>query len=303
MKFTKPPLTLDAQVELLVARGMTGDQAKMRRRLGAVNYYRLSGYWHHRRRSDDSFAPGTDFEHIWLQYVFDRRLRLLVMDAVERIEVGVRSQFAYQHALVHGPFGYADDPKSLPFLAPAKRTELLNRVSDETKRNRSSFVTHFQGKYGDEHRFLPIWMVTEALSFGTTIALWQASSRPIQKAVADVLGVHASVLRTWLWSLNEVRNICAHHDRLWNRALGQSPKIPERDARWSKPVDVQQGAGRVFAVLSVCAHSLSVFAPRSQWQVRLRALVEASPQTPLKNMGFPDNWLDSPIWQVASDAS
>ena len=112
MKYTKPPLTFEQQADLLLSRGMQGDRSVMIDRLGAVNYYRLSGYWHiFRTGTSHQFRPNTTFDFVWQPYIFDRRLRLLVMDAIERIEVTVRTQLAYHHShLARSPFGYADDP-------------------------------------------------------------------------------------------------------------------------------------------------------------------------------------------------
>lgn len=136
MKFTKPALTIEQQVELLLSRGMLGNREEMKQRLTAVSYYRLSGYWFHRKRSDDTFEPGTNFGVVWDQYVFDRKLRILVMDALERIEVGLRTQFSYQHAHAHGPFGYVEDPGALPKLKADARDRLLLRISDEVDRSK-----------------------------------------------------------------------------------------------------------------------------------------------------------------------
>jgi abortive infection bacteriophage resistance protein len=99
----------------------------MRARVSAVNYYRLSGYWYPFRNPDDTFKAGTTFEAVWRRYVFDRRLRLLVMDAVERLEVAVRSQLAYHHAHQHGPFAYASEIASLPKLRPSEYQEFVER--------------------------------------------------------------------------------------------------------------------------------------------------------------------------------
>ena len=98
MKYDKPPLSFDEQADRLIQRGMTGDRELMKTQLAAVNYYRLSGYWYPFRNPDDTFKPGTTFEMVWQRYAFDRRLRLLVMDAIERLEVAIRSQLAYHHA-------------------------------------------------------------------------------------------------------------------------------------------------------------------------------------------------------------
>jgi abortive infection bacteriophage resistance protein len=111
MRFEKPALDLDHLVDLLLARGMTGDRAVMKRRLAYVSYYRLSAYWHtYRVEGTEQFMPGTEFEVVWGRYVFDRELRLRVMDVIERFEVAVRTQPAHQLALKGGPFGWARRP-------------------------------------------------------------------------------------------------------------------------------------------------------------------------------------------------
>lgn len=112
MRYAKPPRTLEEQADLLLSRGMKGDRAAMIARLAVVNYYRLSGYWHpFRNPGADTFRPNTTFDSVWQRYAFDRRLRLLVMDAIERIEVAVRTRLAYCLAHQSGdPFAYATNP-------------------------------------------------------------------------------------------------------------------------------------------------------------------------------------------------
>ena len=305
MKFTKPPLSVEQQVDLLLARGMQGDRAEMLQRLTSVSYYRLSGYWFHRKLADNTFQPGTHFQVVWDQYVFDRKLRIVFMVAIERIEVGLRTFLSYHHARAHGPFGYADDPASLPKLDLSRRADLLKRITDEVVRNqkRELFVKHFFETYGDRHTLSPIWVVTEVMSFGCVLSLWQATTNKVKNEVARMFKVSDEVLRSWLWSLNEVRNICAHHGRLWNRDLGNKPTIPhaKHHPHWHAPVAILNH--RVFGVLTVCAHSLALLAPNSHWQRRLRDLLNQHPKVPIKNMGFPENWLDCPIWKGAADAA
>ena len=122
VNFTKPFLTYDQQADQLIARGLHGNKATIVGHLQSVSYYRLSGYWYPLREPDpavsgkrlDDFSPGASIETVWNRYVFDRRLRLLVMDALERIEVDARTRLAYLHSQAHSPFGYADDQNSLP---------------------------------------------------------------------------------------------------------------------------------------------------------------------------------------------
>lgn len=301
LKYTKAPLVFDKQVELLCSRGMQGDPDVMHRCLSSVSYYRLSGYWFHRRLPDDSFRPGTNFSVVWDQYVFDRKLRLVVMDAIERIEVGLRTQFSYHHAHTHGPFGYATDPAALPKLQHDQRQKLLERIDDEIGRSKERFVEHFQLKYGSDHQHLPIWMATEAMSLGCVLQLWQASTKKVKNEVSATFNVADEVLRTWFWSLNEIRNVCAHHGRLWNRGLGNKPTIPraKHHPEWHTPVSVPND--RIFSVLTICAHSLRRLAPQSKWHSRLRDLLNSHPNVPIKNMGFPSNWMNYPMWKGIAD--
>jgi abortive infection bacteriophage resistance protein len=194
MKYAKPPLALDAQADQLLQRGMTGDRDLMIARLASVSYYRLSGYWYPFRSAGDSFKPGTSFDDAWGRYVFDRRLRLMVMDAIERIEVAVRSQLAHQHSLLHGAFAYSTDPGTLPKLKGNEHQEFLDRIDEETQRSRETFVKHFKSKYGDSHRYLPIWMAAEVMTFGTVLTFFRGASHKVKQRVATAFGMPDTVL-------------------------------------------------------------------------------------------------------------
>lgn len=301
MIFPKGHLSFDEQADRLIGRGMQGDRDLIKARLASVNYYRLTGYWFPFRNTDDTFRAGTTFEIVWQRYAFDRRLRLLVMDAIERIEIAVRTQLSYHHSLHHGPFGYSVDAASMPKLGAEGHRAFVERVIEETERSRERFVQHFQCKYGDSHKNLPVWMATEIMSFGTVLTFYRGSSHQVKQAVATTFGMPAQVFDSWLLALNTVRNICAHHGRLWNRENGVKPIIPRiyEYPQWHTPVKVENK--RVFAVLTICRHCLGLIAPQSQWPMRLRKLMEEFPAIPRDEMGFPANWLDSPIWQEANN--
>ena len=182
MKYTKPPLTFEQQVQQLIARGLLGDPVAMANRLQSVNYYRLTGYLYpHRIQGSDNFIPGTQFEMVWSHYAFDRRLRLLVMDAIERIEIAVRTQLAYHHAHAYqDPFAYATLPISLPDMKPEAYADFLERVDEEASRSKKdTFVEHFFTTYGDEHKYLPVWMVVEIMSFGTMQLFFRGASHRV----------------------------------------------------------------------------------------------------------------------------
>jgi len=300
VKYTKPPLTFEEQADLLLSRGMDGDRSLMIDRLGAVNYYRLSGYWHiFRMGTSHQFRPNTTFDFVWQLYIFDRRLRLLVMDAIERIEVTARTQLAYHHShLARSPFGYADDPVFLPQLPPIERARFVRDIEEETAYSKETFVEHFRTKYGDNHKHMPIWVACEIMSFGCVLTFYNGSHPDIKKQVAAPFGVHDVVFSSWLSTLNTIRNICAHHGRLWNRVLGIKPKIPEKNKhpQWHEPVEITND--RIFGILTICKFCLDRIAPQSHWPGRLQALLDEFPKVPRSSMGIPANWRECPIWKT-----
>jgi abortive infection bacteriophage resistance protein len=304
VRYTKPPLSFEQQADVLLNRGMLGDRSTMIERLRATNYYRLSGYWYlfrepapvHGAPPLEEFRPGTTFEEVWARYAFDRHLRLLVMDAIERIEICVGTQLTYHHAHAHGAFAYATESSSLPKMRADEHQKFVERVSEEIDRSKDTFADHFRTKYGDTHRFLPAWMLAEVMTFGTMLTFYRGASKQVKQRVADQFDIPEAVLDSWLLMLNAVRNICAHHGRLWNRELGVKPYIPRINVSpdWHTPVKVTNN--RLFAVLTICKWSLDRIAPQSQWPVRLWSLLDASPAIPRLNMGIPINWRACPIW-------
>lgn len=294
MQYSKPPLTIEQQVAQLLARGMSGTKETMIDRLAVVNYYRLSAYWYpFRDRQGDRFREGTSFDTVWNRYAFDRQLRLLLMDAIERIEIAVRTGLAYHHSHAFGAFGWATNAQSLPGLDAEDLGKFYHSVDEDYAKSNESFCQHFRRKYGTEHERLPTWMVTEVMTFGRVLTFFRGSPIEVQDNVANKFRTARSVFKSWLFSLNAIRNICAHHSRVWNRELGMKPKIPDSLA-WQAPCRILPN--RVFGILSICNYCLKLIAPQTRWQSRLEDLLSRFPAIPTADMGFPENWKESPIW-------
>lgn len=297
MKYQKTAKTYEEQADLLISRKMMGDRSSIIDKLSAVNYYRLSGYWHpFQDQTTGDFQGGTSFDMIWDRYVFDRQLRLLTLDAIERIEVYLRSGLANALAMQDAdPFSYLVNPSILPGYRRSEHSEFVADIIRHYGRSKAEFVTHFSDKYGDSHSALPIWMAVETMTFGMMRQLFNASSPAVKSKLAATLGIHDKVLASWIEVLNIIRNMSAHHGRLWNRTMGIRPKIPQKNPAWHQPIEI--GNDRMFGILSICRYCLRRIAPQSKWQDRLEALFESSPSIPIQNLGFPTNWKSSPIWQ------
>ena len=301
MKYHKPSLTFDAQADLIIARGLQADRELLITRLRAVNYYRLSAYWYTFRDMEagtDKLLPGTTLETVWRRYVFDRHLRLLVMDAIERVEVSLRTEVANRFALEAGPFAHLDRA-NLPGLSADDHRFLLERIHTEQRKSREDFVRHYHEKYTSETE-LPLWMAVELMTFGTMYTLFRGLHSRMKKDVARTYDLHAPVLASWLRTLNLIRNLCAHHARLWNREIDTRPLLPEskHDPNWHLPIPIP--VDRIFGVLSVLSYLLQRVAPQSAWKQRAKALLATYTDVPLYFMGFPADWEESPIWKETS---
>jgi abortive infection bacteriophage resistance protein len=140
-------------------------------------------------------------------------------------------------------------------------------------------------------------MITEIMTLGELVKLFRGAPKPVKADIANRFGVTDDVMQNWLMSLNRIRNICAHHGRLWNRKLDYTPMIPKKDPRWHDPVEVK--GERVFGILTVLRYLLDDVAPQSLWTVRLEALLGAYPGIPRVSMGFPEDWAFCPFWVLA----
>ena len=86
--YNKRPLSFEGQLDLLKSRGLTIDYgAKALSYLQEISYYRLSAYFLPYQQTKDNFNQGTTFEQIMQTYSFDRDLRLLIFDCIERVEI------------------------------------------------------------------------------------------------------------------------------------------------------------------------------------------------------------------------
>lgn len=299
MKYTKPHLSYEQQADQLIQRGLIADKDVLISRLKSVSYYRLSGYWHtFRELPSDNFKPNTKFSIVWERYTFDRQLRFQVMDAIERIEIAIRSDLVYYFTDKYGPFGHTD-ANNLPNLDPDDYRLFINKIRKETLRSKEKFSEHFKIKYGDLHPDLPLWMAAEVIDFGCVFTLYRGVDKSIRRKISEKYKISFGVLETWLHSLNTIRNICAHHSRLWNRELGIKPEIPDKNPYWNYPNKIENN--KMFGILSIMKYMISYIAPQSCWQERLFQLLNKYNGIPLVSMGFPDNWKNYKMWEISQN--
>jgi len=302
--YNKPPLTFEHQLDLLIQRGLAvPDRPAALQVLACASYYRLSAYWYPFRDVDDAgirisrFRPDTSLDDVVALYEFDRKLRLLVLDAIERVEVAVRTRVTDHMAHTYGAFAHTDQANFQPKFNHAK---WLWKLHEKTRRSSDKFVRHCRNKYRG-FPTLPVWMATEIMSLGGLSLLYnglkndKASGFEDKKAVADYFNVHHKRLGDWLHTLTYVRNVCAHHSRLWNRELTIRPD-QSKDRRWLPPMTPRND--RIFYVLLILRHLLKATDNGSDWQRAVTALLRelADKEYCKLSMGIPDTWEDHPLW-------
>ena len=295
MRYNKLPLTLQQQADLLIKRGLIAEPSLLIKRLEFVNYYRLSAYWYPFKNKNNSFKSNTIFDEVWRRYTFDRQLRCLVIDAIERVEIAVRTSIVYNFVHKHGAFGYENKNK-FPSLSISEHNKLLENINVSVSRSKEVFVEQFKINYGDIHNnLMPLWMASELMSFGMMFTFYRGLSRKDKLEVSRKYNISFGVLTSWLSTLNYIRNTCAHHSRLWNRKLAVKPLIPNNNIIWQLPVKIK--GDYIFGTLTILKYLLNFVAEQSNWSNRLTNLLENYNDIPLKPMGFPENWKDSPIWK------
>lgn len=298
MQFTKPALTLDQQAELLNKRGLSASTESIKEKLSFINYYRFSSYLYpFKIAGTEDFKPGTTLENVWLHYTFDRKLRLLVFNAIELIEIGLRTKLTYHICTTYNPFAYIEIGHYPQFTVEDDFLQWKKEVREEILKSKDYAILHFYEKYSPEHEMPPLWIASEFMTFGKVVTMYRKVEDGIRTSVAKDFGVPPRVFRSWMLTLNDVRNVCAHHGRLWNRIIGTKPlllkgsKYPE----WEQPIKIAND--RMFGVLTIIQFTLSRIAPNYRWKERLCELFEEYPAIPLQWMGFPEQWEESPLWK------
>jgi abortive infection bacteriophage resistance protein len=267
--------------------------------LKSVSYYRLSGYWYSFRRfvgpdRGVEFSPETSLADVLRLYHFDESLRAATFAALGPVELRVRALLG--HAL-----GEIDECAHLHprFLGPeASKGDSYRRwrigYEKELARSREEFVDHHKTRYGGT---LPVWVAVEVLDWGALSFLYGFSPRPAQDRVSGAFGLTSPQLRSWLRALNIVRNVCAHHGRLFNRVHAITPKLPVRGA-FPDLDHASQHMNRTFGQLALVQHML-----REQGSARVHLLpsaLRAYPDVslvPLAHLGAPDDWSDQAMWK------
>jgi abortive infection bacteriophage resistance protein len=276
MKYAKEPKTITEQLDQLRSRGLefTFEENAIHK-LKHIGYYRLSAYMKFYQVEGDQYKPKTDFEDVLELYTFDRELKLLLFDAVERIEIALRSNLVHLASVRHGAFWYMNEELFLDRFDSEKHKAFVRKRISKSRGN-SVFLKHFYKKYEDEHP--PSWIFIELLSFGEVLNIFEGLLREERKIVAIEFGIDEKLLISWMKGLVDIRNTCAHHGRLWNHHIKPPHKYDSLKLTSN---------GRIYDYLLIIKYFLTVISPRSEWSAKLDVLLNDHPHIPKRSMGFP----------------
>ena len=309
MKYKKAPIDIETQIlklksrDLLVEDNMAAEQLLQR-----VSYYRSRAYTYpfqdNSSEGDKKFTrKDIRIEDIEALYRFDNQLRSLLWDAIQQIEVTLRTQMALEYSLQeHSGFWFLQ--KEL-FFSEKNFNKALEILTREVQRSKTSedFISHYYHKY-DSPEFPPAWMSLEVVSMGTLGWLFSGlkKNNPANKRIRIFFGLPTiDILTNWIRSLCLLRNTCAHHSRLWNRRFTIGIEFPEKTSfPFMLKEEIQNiHNNKLFAYISVILYLLSVIQNYSTFKDDLLELLESSPKlADLSAMGFPQNWKSYSLWKI-----
>lgn len=289
---------------------MTVDDDFARQWLSFVSYYRLSAYWYPAREFDlkgdrtDAFVAGIKFSDAADLYEADRKLRSLVLDGLERVEIAMRTLVG-EVLIADDSLGYKDPGRFRPNFDHRKWMNTVNKRVGRARKNNES-IKHYEKNYGGEY---PFWVLAETLDFSDISILFEGLQVSEQRSIAEAMGVivdldslsanrqkkvkRQSPLVRWMEQLTIVRNTCAHHARLWNKSFAPAPTEALRTIPKFSALPEGQSE-KIFGAMTVIANLIRVTSPGTTWPDKAATLIEqeflTNPLVTSTGLGIPDNW-------------
>lgn len=302
--FDKRPFTLTEQVKQLQRRGLEIKCPRIAEKYQInISYYRLGEYWYVMQSDKENhlFKPNSNFTDVIALYNFDAELRLLLFGIIEKIEISLRTKLIYYVSHEVDPWWFQN------FEIFKNRNSLektLSNIELEIKRTKDVFIKKHIEKHNDDIRFPPAWKSLEQTSLGTLSMLYGNLKNNLackNKIAEDFGAVNHTYLPSWLQSLSQIRNICAHHSRLWNRNLPGTVKLlPNPPNRWitdSKNVPKYFEFSKLYVHMCLMRYMLNTIIPKNDFNVKLNDLLEKYPNVDPNALGMKPNWQDEPLWK------
>jgi len=260
-----------------------------------------------------NYRVGTSLLQAERLISFDRELRMLVLDGLERVEVSLRMRLGHVLGEISA-FAHEDPSNFVSSFTQESKNQLsgatepsahqswLERVKDRKDGSDEAFVMHFRTKYLGR---MPIWALTEILELGHLSRLYRGMNNSLATRVAQDYGAPSKkVMVSWIASLNYVRNVSAHHARLFNRKLVAAPARPSLGMvtlldHLRQAVTAKEVFG-LYTALAVIAFLLKSIEPGGNWSSRMVSLLRSFPHRTglsLRAIGVPHDWDSLELWK------
>lgn len=298
--YNKQAFTIAEQLMQLEKRGLIinkSDDAE--HYLSHISYYRLAGYWWPMQEDkiNHIFKLNSRFSDVIALYNFDRELRLLLFDVIEKIEISLRTKLIYHLSHEFDPWWFQnfDVFQNAPDLV-----KTLSTLEGEIDRSKDTFIKDHKKKHKDDGRFPPAWKSLEQTSFGALSKLYGNLKNTVRSkdTIAREFGtVNHTYLPSWLQSITQIRNYCAHHGRLWNRNLPGRPKLLASPPNsWIQDVPKSHEFQFLYVHLCCMKYLLNVIQPANSFTEKLENLFVRYPSVDRNALGMKQNWLHESLW-------
>ncbi len=271
----KLPATVEEQIDKLRERGcIVEDEEFAKETLTDINYFRLAHYFSLFLEENGKYREETKFRQVMRVYDFDRRLRNLLIEVLEEIEITLRAHCSNYHAIKYGATGYLNADT---FSHVHKHPAFLSRIQRLIDSNRDSeMVQHYLKKHGGE---FPLWVIMELFSFGA-VNLFYSDLKPQDKMEISkaYYGLSSGTLELKLRMMSDLRNHCAHYHRLYDWEMA----------------DLHSAEGSVFEYILIMKE---IYRRPRKWREGFlkqfrRLYYDYKDIVELSMLGFPENWLE-----------
>ena len=278
---TKPAKTIEEQLNILKSKGLTINNDNIAKNiLFSVNYYVLSGYLFSFKNADGSY-DNIDFNKLHKIYQCDKRLKSIILYAIEIIDHNLKTKAAYYMATKTSPLSYMHYAY---FVNKEEHEKMLRHFTYNVhNNNRIPFVQHHITKYNGD---FPIWVAMELFTLGMFWNFYSNLKTPYKKAIAQYYDTGIVQLQSWIECISYIRNLSAHNMRLYNFNTQKTPKHCKRHFH-----DFTQ-SNKIYDIVYV----MQVLVPdEKEWNnyilPNLKSIFdEYEPFVKLSDYGFPDNW-------------
>ena len=284
-------------ISLLKNRGLEiKDEKKTIAYLANIGYYRLSSYCYPLLKTPKSkhlYKPNSSFDLVMNMYRFDRKLRMLLFNEIEKIEVAIRS--AMSNVITEELNDVFWITNADNFYNQNIFAKTINLLQSEKEKTKEDFIDHFQKKYSNS--FPPAWMIVEIIPFGLLCGIYNnLNSAKLKKKVAVYFGLSSSVFSSWIIALVNLRNLCCHHSRTWNREIAVVPTEPKLPVfPWID--STKTDAKRIYYRICIIKYLLFTVSPNNRFTQKIKSLLVEYPTVDARAMGFPADWQNEPLWK------